>query len=37
MGMVDSQPRSSSNRANRDGMGDEKEEEVEALELVPTC
>ena len=35
MGMVDSQPRSSSNRANMDGTGDEKEE-AEAPELVPT-
>ena len=37
MGMVDSQLRSSSNRASRDGIGDEKEEEVEAPELIPTC
>ena len=37
MGMVDSQPRSSSNRVNVDGTGDEKEEEAEASELVPTC
>ena len=37
MGMVDSQPRSSSNRASMDGTGDEEEEEVEAPELVPTC
>ena len=36
MGIVDSQPRSSSNRANMDGTGDGKEEEVEALEWVPT-
>ena len=28
MGMVDSQPRSSSNRANMDGTGDKKEEEA---------
>ena len=37
MGMVDSQPHSSSNRASVDGTGDEKEEEAEALKLVPTC
>ena len=37
MGMVDSQPHSSSNRASRDGTDDEKEEEVEVPELVPTC
>ena len=37
MGMVDSQPHSSSNRASRDGIGDEEEEEAEAPELVPTC
>ena len=37
MGMVDSQTCSSSNRASMDGTGDEKEEEAEALELVPTC
>ena len=37
MGMVDSQSRSSSNRASMDGTGDEKEEEAKALELVPTC
>ena len=37
MGMVDSQPRSSNNRASMDGTGDEKEEEAEAPELVPTC
>ena len=37
MGMVDSQPCSSSNRASMDGTGDEKEEEAEAPELVPTC
>ena len=37
MGMVESQPRSSSNRAKRDSTGNEKEEEVEAPELVPTC
>ena len=37
MGMVDSQSRSSSNRASMDGTGDEKEEKAEALELVPTC
>ena len=37
MRMVDSQPRSSSNRASMDGTGDEKEKEVEAPELVPTC
>ena len=37
MGMVDSQPHSSSNRASIDGIGDEKEEEAEAPELAPTC
>ena len=37
MGMVDSQPRSSSNRASMDGTGDKKEKEAEASELVPTC
>ena len=37
MGMVDSQPYSSSNRASVNGTGDEKEEEAEAPELVPTC
>ena len=37
MGMVNSQPHSSSNRANMDGTGNEKEEEAEAPELVPTC
>ena len=37
MGMVDSQSCSSSNRASMDGTDDEKEEEVEAPELVPTC
>ena len=37
MGMVDSQPRSSSNRASMDGADDGKEEEMEVLELVPTC
>ena len=37
MGMVDSQSCSSSNRANMDSTGDEKEEEAEAPELVPTC
>ena len=37
MGMVDSQSCSSSNRTSMDGTGDEKEEEVEAPELVPTC
>ena len=37
MEMVDSQSRSSSNRASMDGTGDEKEEEAEAPELVPTC
>ena len=36
MGIVDSQPRSSNNRASMDGIGDEKEEEAEAPELVPT-
>ena len=37
MGMVDSQPRSSNNRASMDGTGDEKEEEAEAPKLVPIC
>ena len=37
MGMVNSQPRSSSNQASMDGTGDEKEEEAEVPELVPTC
>ena len=37
MGMVDSQPCSSCNRAYMDGTGDEKEEKAEAPELVPTC
>ena len=37
MGMVDSQPRSSNNRAHTLGTGDEEEEEAEAPELVPTC
>ena len=37
MGMVDSRPRSNSNRTNMDGTGDEKEEEAKAPELVPTC
>ena len=36
MGMVDSQSRSSSNWASMDGTDDEKEEEAEAPELVPT-
>ena len=36
MGMVDSQPHSSSNRASVAGISDEKEEEAEAPELVPT-
>ena len=36
MGMVDSRPRSNSNRTNRDGTGDEREEEAEAPKLVPT-
>ena len=36
MGMVDSQSRSSSNRASMDGTDDEKEEEAEVPELVPT-
>ena len=35
MGMVDSQSYSSSNRASTDGTDDEKEEEAEALELIP--
>ena len=37
MGMVDSQSRSSSNRASMDGTDDEKEEDAEAPELVRTC
>ena len=37
MGMVDSQPHSSNNRASVDGIGDEEEEEAKAPELVPTC
>ena len=37
MEMVDSQSRSSSNRASMDGTGDEEDEEAEAPELVPTC
>ena len=37
MGIVDSQPRSSSNRASMDGNGNEKEKKAEAPELVPTC
>ena len=37
MGIVDSQPHSSSNQARMDDTGDEKEEEAEAPELVPTC
>ena len=37
MGMVDSQPHSNSNQASVDGTSDEKEEEAEAPELVPTC
>ena len=37
MGMIDSQSRSSSNRASMDGTENEKEEEAEAPELVPTC
>ena len=36
MRMVDSQSCSSSNRASMDGTGDEKEEEAEVPELVPT-
>ena len=35
--MVDPLPRSSSNRAHTLGIGDEEEEEADALELVPTC
>ena len=35
MGMVDSQSYSSNNQANMDGTNDEKEEEAEALELIP--
>ena len=34
--MVDSQSRSSSNRAHMVGTDDEEEEEAEAPELVPT-
>ena len=37
MGMIDSRSRSSSNRASMDGTENEKEEEAEAPELVPTC
>ena len=37
MEMVDSQSRSSSNRASMDGTSDEEDEEAEAPELVPTC
>ena len=37
MGIVDSQPRSSSNRARTLGTGDEEEKEAVAPELVPTC
>ena len=37
MGMVDSQPRSSSNRANMDGTDDEEEEKAKAPKLVLTC
>ena len=37
MGMVDSQSCSSCNRASMDGTSNEKEEEAEAPELVPTC
>ena len=37
MGIIDSQPHSNNNRASVDGTGDEKEEEAEAPELVPTC
>ena len=37
MGMVDSQSRSSSNRANMDGTSDEEDEEAKVPELVPTC
>ena len=37
MGMIDSQPRSSSNWASMDGTSGKKEEEAEAPELVPTC
>ena len=36
MGMVDSQPHSSSNRASMDGTDNEKGEEANAPELVPT-
>ena len=35
MGMVDSWSCFSSNRVSMDGTGDEKEEEAEALELIP--
>ena len=37
MGMVDSQPHSINNRASVDSIGDGKEEEARAPELVPTC
>ena len=37
MGMVDSQPYSSSNQAGMDVTGNEKEEEAEVPELVLTC
>ena len=37
MEMVNSQSRSSSNRACTLGTGDEEEEEAEVPELVPTC
>ena len=37
MGMVDSQSCSSNNQASMGGTGNEKEEEAEAPELVPTC
>ena len=37
MGIVDSQPRFSSNRARTLGTGDEEEKEAVAPELVPTC
>ena len=37
MGMVDSQPYSSSNQAGMDVTDNEKEEEAKAPELVRTC
>ena len=37
MGIVDSQPHSSSNRVRALGTGDEEEKEAVAPELAPTC